>query len=274
MTRRRRPRSIAVVRRTTRALRPLRIATLRGRGRASASRSAASTRRRGMFVNLVTGASLPDEGRVRVFGTSHRRRSPTATSGSPRSTLRHRQPARRAARRRRRSQNLAMPFTLEIDPVPPRRLRRRSRRWRTSAGIAPACLDVPRRRAARGVRARASTSRARSRSSRSCCCWSIRPPALPKPDARARSARRRAREPERVALTRCGHHRWTRSSPRRSRTRTLALQPATGALVAVEEEARMVPVSRYFFITTPQATRGPPLTPDFGSPVMPWSGLP
>ena len=27
-------------------------------------------------------------------------------------------------------------------------------------------------------------------------------------------------------------------------------------------------------MNTPQATRGPPLTPDFGSPVIPWSSLP
>lgn len=72
-----------------------------------------------VLVNLVTGASLPDRGDVRVLG--HRTGDITAGEEwlasldrfgimSPRAVLLEASTV---------EQNLAMPFTLEIDPVPP-----------------------------------------------------------------------------------------------------------------------------------------------------------
>jgi hypothetical protein len=55
------------VRRATAAAWPLRLVALTI-GRASASPSPASMRRRRTLVNILTGATLPDEGEVRVFG--------------------------------------------------------------------------------------------------------------------------------------------------------------------------------------------------------------
>jgi len=48
----------------------------------------------------------------------------------------------------------------------------------------------------------------------------------------------------------------------------------TDSILGVPSHA---PASRsriHCFVITPHATLGPPLTPDFGSPVMPWSGFP
>ncbi len=71
-----------------------------------------------VMLNLVTGASLPDEGEVRVFG----RRTADVSDGdewlasldcfgivSERAVL---------LEGATLTQNLALPFTLEIDPVP------------------------------------------------------------------------------------------------------------------------------------------------------------
>jgi ABC-type lipoprotein export system ATPase subunit len=101
------------------ALRPLRIASLsiqQGERVAIGGLDAGASE---VLVNLVTGAALPDEGEVRVLGRS----TADISSGdewlaslerfgivSPRAVLMEGATVR---------QNLAMPFTLEIDPVPP-----------------------------------------------------------------------------------------------------------------------------------------------------------
>ena len=124
-----------------------------------------------VLVNLVTGASLPDHGVVRVLG----RATSEITDGdawlasldrfgivSPRGVLLDSASI---------AQNIALVFTLEIDPVPDEvaRARRRARervRDRSS---------WTRRRPRRARRfARACTWRARWRSSRRCSWWSIR----------------------------------------------------------------------------------------------------
>lgn len=99
-------------------LRPLRVAALelqRGERVAISGMDAVAAE---LFVNLVTGATLPDEGVVRAFGKS------TAETGSgdewlasldqfgivsPRGIL---------LEGATLQQNLVMPFTLQIDPVP------------------------------------------------------------------------------------------------------------------------------------------------------------
>jgi ABC-type transporter Mla maintaining outer membrane lipid asymmetry ATPase subunit MlaF len=101
------------------ALRPLRLASL---SVAEGERVAISGIDAGggeVLVNLVTGAALPDEGEVRVFGQS----TADLSSGdewlaflerfgivSPRAVLMEGATVQ---------QNLAMPFTLQIEPVAP-----------------------------------------------------------------------------------------------------------------------------------------------------------
>jgi ABC-type transporter Mla maintaining outer membrane lipid asymmetry ATPase subunit MlaF len=110
---------IARVTRNYQALRPLRIASLSiGQGERVAI-SGIDAGGAEVLINLITGAALPDEGEVRVFG-----RSTAAISNgeewlasldkygivSPRAVLMEGATI---------EQNLAMPFTLEIEPVPP-----------------------------------------------------------------------------------------------------------------------------------------------------------
>jgi ABC-type transporter Mla maintaining outer membrane lipid asymmetry ATPase subunit MlaF len=102
-----------------RALRPLRIAALsvdEGQRVAVAGldRNAAE-----LFVNLVNGAVLPDQGRVHVFGRS------TADIGSDTEWLTSLDWFGVVTERAvllegsTLAQNLALPFSLEIDPMPP-----------------------------------------------------------------------------------------------------------------------------------------------------------
>jgi ABC-type transporter Mla maintaining outer membrane lipid asymmetry ATPase subunit MlaF len=109
---------IAGVEKTYLSLRPLRVQDL---AIAAGERVALSGLDAGggeVLVNLVTGASLPDRGEVRVLGRS----TAAITAGdewlasldrfgimSPRAVLLDASTV---------EQNLAMPFTLEIDPVP------------------------------------------------------------------------------------------------------------------------------------------------------------
>ena len=104
--------------------------------RASASPSSGSMPAAAeVLVNLVTGASCPTRGVVRVLGRTTPT-SPTATTGCLARPLRDRERARGAARGATLAQNLAMPFTLQIDPVDPATARawRRSRRLRACGG--------------------------------------------------------------------------------------------------------------------------------------------
>jgi ABC-type lipoprotein export system ATPase subunit len=101
------------------ALRPLRIADLRIMHGERVTIGGLDAGAGELIVNLVTGASLPDSGEVRVFGRS----TANISDGdewldslehygivSPRGVLLEGSTL---------LQNLAMPFTLQIDPVPP-----------------------------------------------------------------------------------------------------------------------------------------------------------
>jgi ABC-type lipoprotein export system ATPase subunit len=99
-------------------LRPLRVASLEIQPGERVALGGLDAGAAEVFVNLVTGATLPDEGEVRTFGRSTRE----INSGdawlasldrfgivSPRAVM---------LEGATLEQNLAMPFTLEIDPVP------------------------------------------------------------------------------------------------------------------------------------------------------------
>ncbi len=110
---------ITGVRKSYGGLRPLRIQSLvipSGERVAVTGVDAAAAE---IMVNLVTGASLPDEGEVRVFGT---RTSDVVTGEAWLASLdafgivTDRAVVLEAATL---SQNLAMPFTLAIDPIEP-----------------------------------------------------------------------------------------------------------------------------------------------------------
>jgi ABC-type transporter Mla maintaining outer membrane lipid asymmetry ATPase subunit MlaF len=106
------------VRKSYQGLRPLRIDALEVRDGERVALSGIDAGAAEVFVNLVTGAGLPDAGEVRVFG-----RETAAIAGadewlaslerfgivSPRAVLLEGSTI---------EQNLALPFTLEIDPVP------------------------------------------------------------------------------------------------------------------------------------------------------------
>jgi ABC-type transporter Mla maintaining outer membrane lipid asymmetry ATPase subunit MlaF len=93
-----------------------------------------------VFVNLVTGASLPDTGTIRVFGRST---LDIADSSDWLSTLdRFGIISDRAPLIDALSivQNLAMPFTLEIEPPPPE-IRDQAIRLAGEAGLGPLTWD-------------------------------------------------------------------------------------------------------------------------------------
>lgn len=100
------------------ALRPLRIAELTIAAGARVALSGIDAPGAEVMLNLVTGASLPDEGEVRVFG-----RSTAAVSDGDEwlaSLDRFGIVSERAVMLEGATltQNLALPFALDIDPVP------------------------------------------------------------------------------------------------------------------------------------------------------------
>jgi ABC-type lipoprotein export system ATPase subunit len=110
---------IAGVEKRYHSLRPLRVQDLTIAAGERVALSGIDAGAGEVLVNLVTGASLPDRGEVRVLG----RLTGDITAGdewlasldrfgimSPRAVLLEASTV---------EQNLAMPFTLEIDPVPP-----------------------------------------------------------------------------------------------------------------------------------------------------------
>jgi ABC-type transporter Mla maintaining outer membrane lipid asymmetry ATPase subunit MlaF len=150
---------IANLRRAYNGLRPLRLNDLTI---AEGERVAVSGLDAGaaeVLVNLVTGASIPDEGEVIVFGRS----TASISDGdewlasldrfgivTPRAVLLD------AATL---LQNLAMPLTLDIEPVPPD-IAARVTQLARDAGIAAECLDRPMASLDAAVRARAHLARA------------------------------------------------------------------------------------------------------------------
>jgi ABC-type lipoprotein export system ATPase subunit len=110
---------IAGVSRNYQGLRPLRIARLSVGPGERVSIAGLDLPAAELLVNLITGATLPDEGEVRVFG----RRTADISSGDDwlASLDRLGIVSERAVLLEGATlqQNLAMPFTLEIDPVAP-----------------------------------------------------------------------------------------------------------------------------------------------------------
>jgi ABC-type transporter Mla maintaining outer membrane lipid asymmetry ATPase subunit MlaF len=125
-----------------RGLRPLRIAGLTVQAGEHIAIIGLDQTTAEVFVNLVTGATLPDRGEVRLFG---RPTSAITDSAdwlavvdrfgivSPRAVLLESLTV---------VQNLAMPFTLDIEP-PAEDIRRRAVALAERAGLDAACLDRP-----------------------------------------------------------------------------------------------------------------------------------
>ena len=125
-----------------RGLRPLRIANLVVRPGEHIAILGLDQITAEVFVNLITGATLPDRGVVRLFG-----RSTTAIADSADWLAvvdRFGIVSRRAVLLDSLTvvQNLAMPFTLEIEP-PADDIRRRAVRLAQRVGLAEASLDRP-----------------------------------------------------------------------------------------------------------------------------------
>lgn len=147
------------VRKQYQSLRPLRMNDFRIDAGERVALSGLDAGAAEVLVNLVTGASLPDEGQVSVFGR------PTASIAngdewlasldrfgivSPRAVLLDGASL---------LQNLVMPLTLAIDPIPPD-AGERARALAAEAGIADDWLDRPVAALSAAVRARAHLVRA------------------------------------------------------------------------------------------------------------------
>lgn len=124
------------------ALRPLRIDQLTVAADERIALSGLDQPAAEVFVNLVTGASLPDTGSIRVFGRST---LDIADSSDWLSTLdRFGIVSDRAPLIDALSivQNLAMPFSLDIEP-PPDDIREQAVRLAGEAGLTPDLWDKP-----------------------------------------------------------------------------------------------------------------------------------
>lgn len=125
-----------------RGLRPLRIASLAVFPGEKVAILGVDQITAEVFVNLVTGAALPDQGEVRLFGR------PTAAITDSADWLavvdRFGIVSRRAVLLDALTvvQNLALPFTLEIEP-PPEDIRRRAVALAQRVGLDDASLDRP-----------------------------------------------------------------------------------------------------------------------------------
>lgn len=100
-------------------LRPLRLAALDVRRAERVALSGLDSGAAEVFVALLTGATLPDEGEIRILGQS------TTSIDGPDAWLAFLEkfgvvnPRAALLDNLSMAQNLAMPFTLEIDPMPP-----------------------------------------------------------------------------------------------------------------------------------------------------------
>jgi ABC-type transporter Mla maintaining outer membrane lipid asymmetry ATPase subunit MlaF len=227
-----------------------------------------------VLVNLVTGASLPDAGEVRVLGQV----TGEIADGdqwltwldrfgimSPRGVLLEGATI---------EQNMAMSLTLRIDEIP-RDVVVRVAALARACGIEAdeqdggAWLQHVTGEAPAHIRARVHLARA----------IALEPAllVLEHPGADLTADARAAFAETVAAVTGAGTFATlvitqdddfaTKAAPR-----ALRLQPATGVLKAIKKGGFRC--ARGYFANTPQATRGPPLTPDFGSPVVPLSSLP
>jgi ABC-type transporter Mla maintaining outer membrane lipid asymmetry ATPase subunit MlaF len=150
---------MTAVRKNYGGLRPLRIQSLSVVPKERVAIAGIDATAAEVMVNLVTGASVPDEGEIRVFG----RRTVDVTDGeewlssldrfgivSDRGVL---------LEGATLAQNLALPFTLEIDPVSPG-TRERLASLAAECGIASEWLDQPAVAVPPEVRVRAHLARA------------------------------------------------------------------------------------------------------------------
>ena len=147
------------VRKDYRGLRPLRLKALDVAPGERVALSGFDAAAAEVLVNLVTGASVPDEGRVEVEG----RPTDAISDGdewlasldrfgivSPRGVLLDSATL---------LQNLAMPLTLQIDPIPPD-FEAQARALAADVGLDPASLDRPIAALDAAARARAHLARA------------------------------------------------------------------------------------------------------------------
>jgi ABC-type transporter Mla maintaining outer membrane lipid asymmetry ATPase subunit MlaF len=147
------------VRKNYQALRPLRIRQLTIRPAERIAVSGVDAGAAEVLVNLVTGASVPDEGEVHVMGRS----TASIADGdewlasldrfgivSPRAVLLDSATL---------LQNLAMPFTLDLDPVPDE-VAARATALANEAGLAASVLQQPIAGLAPEIRMRAHLVRA------------------------------------------------------------------------------------------------------------------
>jgi ABC-type sulfate/molybdate transport systems ATPase subunit len=141
------------------ALRPLRIRQLAVREGERVAVSGFDAGAAELLVTLVTGASLPDQGEVRVFGET------TASIAGGDEWLasldRFGIVSQRAVilEGSTLEQNLAIPFTLEIEPVPPG-VQARVEALAIECGIEPPWLPQPAAQLPSEIRGRAHLARA------------------------------------------------------------------------------------------------------------------
>jgi ABC-type transporter Mla maintaining outer membrane lipid asymmetry ATPase subunit MlaF len=150
---------IAEVSKAYGGLRPLRVARLSVAAGESVALVGFDQPSAETFVNLVTGATLPEQGEVRVFGR------PTAGIADSDEWLafvdRFGIVSERAVLLEAMTvvQNVAMPFTLEIEP-PPDHVRERAAALAVEAGLAAEALEQAAGNLEPGARARVRLARA------------------------------------------------------------------------------------------------------------------
>ena len=141
------------------ALRPLRIRQLAVHPAERVAVSGLDAGAAELLVNLVTGASVPDEGEIRVMG-----QSTAAIAGADEwlaSLDRFGIVSERAVMLEGSTlqQNLALPFTLEIDAIPPE-VRERVEALAVECGIETPWLEQPAAQVPPEIRGRAHLARA------------------------------------------------------------------------------------------------------------------
>jgi ABC-type transporter Mla maintaining outer membrane lipid asymmetry ATPase subunit MlaF len=150
---------MTAVRKTYGGMRPLRIQSLSVVPAERVAIAGIDATAAELMVNLVTGASVPDDGEIRVFG----RRTVDVTDGEAwlASLDRFGIVSDRAVllEGATLAQNLALPFTLEIDPVSAA-TRERLASLAEECGIAAEWLDQPALAVPPEVRVRAHLARA------------------------------------------------------------------------------------------------------------------
>jgi ABC-type sulfate/molybdate transport systems ATPase subunit len=214
------------IRKNYAGLRPLRLNALSVAEGERVAISGIDTAAAELFIGLVTGAGLPDEGTVRTFGRS----TADIVDGdawlatldqfgivSPRAVLLEEATI---------EQNLAMPFTLQIDPIPPG-VAVQVRALADECGLDVASLSVPAATLTGAGRARVHLARAAALGPK---LLLLEHPTADVPEAERRPFARNVvavaerRKLAAVAITMDLHF------AEEFAHRSLALEPATGAL--------------------------------------------